>query len=164
MPCISIQFLGQWIDRLLEKFQQAILWFHDHNFHQDISQLKDLLDKGRDFAALWLHLISVGVAFTSDVLKPRARLFTKRLMYGGAGGSVASFFGIRYDIVPPEIGADFFVFCVSVAILSSVLLLLQHAKGEEGESNGALAALSPRIKLLQEKLGIIEGTYSRTRR
>lgn len=151
------QFLGQWIDWLLEKFQQAILWFHDHNFHQDISQLKDLLDKGRDFAALWLHLISVGVAFTSDVLKPRARLFTKRLMYGGAGGSVASFFGIRYDIVPPEIGADFFVFCVSVAILSSVLLLLQHAKGEEGESNGALAALSPRIKLLQEKLGNIEG-------
>ncbi len=57
------QFLGQWIDWLLEKFQQAILWFHDHNFHQDISQLKDLLDKGRDFAALWLHLISVGVAF-----------------------------------------------------------------------------------------------------
>src|SRR5580704_9808488 len=57
-----------------------------------------------------------------------------------------------------------FCFLCQRGHLSSVLLLLQHAKGEEGESNGALAAPSPRIKLLQEKLGIIEGTYSRTRR
>ena len=60
------QDFGQFIGWLNEKFQQAILWFHRHNFNQDVSLLKGALEKGFER----LHLIAVFFAFVSDVLKP----------------------------------------------------------------------------------------------
>jgi esterase/lipase superfamily enzyme len=151
------QVLGQLIGWLETLFQQAIQWLHDHNFPQNMSLLKELLDKGWESAITGLHWIAVCLAFLSDVLKPRSRLFTKGLMVGGATGSATSYLLILYDTVSREIGSAILVFCLIVAVLSFIMLMLQHAKGEKGEENGAFAAMFPVIERWQEKLGIVEG-------
>jgi hypothetical protein len=145
------QDFGQFIGWLNEKFQQAILWFHRHNFNQDVSLLKGALEKGFEPANSWLHLIAVFFAFVSDVLKPLTPRFTKRLAIGGFTLSVPPFLGVEFGFVPEELASALIVFCLSVAVLSSVMLFLQR-----GHEHGALAELVPGVERLQERLGIIE--------
>ena len=145
------QDFGHLISWLNEKSQHAILWFQRHNFNQDVSLLKGALEKGFHPANSWLHLIAVCFAFASDVLKPLAPRFTKRVALGGFTLWLPPFLGIKFGFVPEELGSALIVFCLSVAVLSSVLLFLQR-----GHEHGALAELVPVVKRLQEKLGIIE--------
>jgi len=116
------------------------------------------VEDGWDKAFEGLHFVAVILAFLSDVLKPKSPAFTKRLAVGGAGCSAASLAGIEYGIVPWDTGTVIVVFSALLAVLSGVMLILQHAKGEKGESEGALAALIPAVERLQRRLGIIEGT------
>jgi hypothetical protein len=89
-------------------------------------------------------------AFVSDVLKPLTTRFTKNLVIGGFTLSVPSFLGVEFGVIP-ELSAALIVFCLSVAVLSSLMLFLQR-----GHEHGALAELVPGIKQLQERLGIID--------
>jgi tetratricopeptide (TPR) repeat protein len=151
------QDFGQLIGWLNEKSQQAILWVQSHDFKHGASLLKEAFEPARS----WLHLIAVCFAFVSDVLKPLAPRFTKGLAIGGFTLSVPPFLGVESGFVPEglaPLASTLSVFCLSVAVLSSVVLFLQR-----GHEHGALAELVPGVERLQERLGIIETKIDRVK-
>jgi hypothetical protein len=121
-------------------------------FNQNGSQLRGLLKEGFERSTNWAHTATALFVFATD--------FLKQLIPNGmgwlAGGALALpmfvWLAVYFRKLSRELGWSIIVFCLITASLAIGMLGLQYALGEKGEKDGALVALVPGLKGLQEQL------------
>ena len=124
-------------------------------FNQNGSQLRGLLKEGFERSTNWAHTATALFVFATD--------FLKQLIPNGmgwlAGGALALpmfvWLAVYFRKLSRELGWSIIVFCLITASLAIGMLGLQYALGEKGEKDGALVALVPGLKGLQEQLSNI---------
>jgi tetratricopeptide (TPR) repeat protein len=120
---------------------------------QGLGELRGLLGKAFQRSALWMHLVAIFAAFTSDVLHPLLHYCSLWLFVAALAVVVGLLFVARGAILRTETRTAAALFFLITAVLSLAVLGLQKIEGDPND--GAFGHVSNTVRDLQKKLDIV---------